>query len=229
MANSFNWNQESAEQWDERASMWNENSQSMWDTGSRKSVVPFIEKHLDTGLRIVDAGCGDGYGSFKLWQKGYQVTGLDLSEEMVRMAKRRPEKDGLAFIRGSLDQMPFASGSFDMAVAINSLEWTEDPAKVMAEFKRVLKPSSKICVALLGPTAAPRQNSYPRLHGRKVICNTMMPWELKRFAEETGWMLLDQQGVYKSEVKKRHYDGLPDELQQALSFLWLFMFELTEK
>lgn len=113
-------------------------------------------------------------------------------------------------------------------MAINSLEWTEDPLKVIHEMKRIVKDDGLICIAILGPTAMPRTNSYRRLYGEKVICNTMMPWELEKLAEENGLQKVDEIGVYKRGVDKLPVESLSLDLRQSLSFMWVFLFKYNK-
>ncbi|GGF33781.1 methyltransferase [Halobacillus andaensis] len=222
---SFNWHKEAEKQWNERSTFWNANSQNMWDSGSRKTIIPLVKQHVKKGHSIADLGCGDGYGSYKLAQAGYQVTGLDLSEEMIELAKSRLAHETLHFVQGDLVQLPFEGESFDAIMAINCLEWVEVPYQGLEEMKRVLKPGGKLCIGVLGPTAKPRVNSYPRVYGEEVICNTMMPWELEQLGLENGWKLNDGHGVFKREAEGMDISALPRELQQALTFMWVFIFE----
>ncbi|WP_245208088.1 class I SAM-dependent methyltransferase [Sediminibacillus dalangtanensis] len=222
---TFDWHQEAGKQWDERASFWNQNSKSMWDTGSRKEIIPFLNHYLHPGATVLDVGCGDGYGSYKLSQAGYKVTGMDLSEEMIEKAKRLAG-EFITFRREDIIHLSFADESFDAIMGINVLEWTEHPLKALKELDRVLKPEGSVCIGLLGPTAGPRNNSFPRLYGEKVICNTMMPWELKRLVEEEiGWETIGGKAVSKKDVTEKEMAALPEELQQAVSFMWLFLFQ----
>ncbi|MFG6150476.1 class I SAM-dependent methyltransferase [Halobacillus sp. B23F22_1] len=222
---AFNWHQEAEKQWDERSSFWNANSKNMWDSGSRKTIIPLIKKHAKIGNSIADLGCGDGYGSYKLAQAGFEVTGLDLSEDMIELAKSRLAHDTLRFVQGDIVQLPFESESFDTIMAVNCLEWIEVPYQGITEMKRVLKPGGKLCVGVLGPTAKPRINSYRRVYGEKVICNTMMPWEFEQLALENGLKLIDGHGVFKREAEGMDVTAFPRELQQALTFMWVFIFE----
>ncbi|MFC4559948.1 class I SAM-dependent methyltransferase [Virgibacillus kekensis] len=224
MTGSFNWQKEAEAQWNSRAGFWNERSMSMWDNGSRKDIIPFIGNHLESGSRILDIGCGDGYGSWKLHHAGYHVTGIDLSEEMIRRAKERVHNDEISFLQGDAGKLPFNNQSTEAIMAINVLEWTEDPAATIREFHRVLKDGGVLFAGILGPTAGPRMNSYPRLKGEKVICNTMMPWEFQPLADETGLKYKDGFGVYKEDIQTQHQHGLPLELKQALTFMWVFKF-----
>jgi ubiquinone/menaquinone biosynthesis C-methylase UbiE len=221
--NSFGWHEEAKKQWDERADFWNQSSEDMWEYGGRKTIVPFISKHIPPGSYMADLGCGDGYGSFKLYQAGYRVVGIDLSEEMIEKANHRAESERVTFLQGDLTNLPFKDDSFSGLMAINSIEWTEQPLKALNEMKRVLKRDHLLCLGLLGPTAAPRKNSYPRLYGESVICNTMMPWEFQQLSQENGWEIVDGSGVYQHGVREEMVADLPTELKQALTFMWLFM------
>jgi len=220
---TFNWHKEAEKLWNERADFWNQNSEEMWDNGSRKTVIPFILKHIPQGGYIADLGCGDGYGSYKLSKAGYRVVGIDLSSEMIERAKARGENHQLLFLQADLSNVPFPDETFSGLMAINSIEWTEQPLQVLNEMRRILKTGHLLCLGILGPTAAPRINSFRRLYGEPVICNTMMPWEFEHLALENGWEIIDGQGVYKRGVSEEMVRPLSTELKQALTFMWLFM------
>jgi ubiquinone/menaquinone biosynthesis C-methylase UbiE len=222
---NFKWVDEAEKQWDERAETWHSNSIEMWDKGSRKDILPFLTKHLTGEEAICDLGCGDGYASYKLAMKGFRVTGFDLSEQMLEKARKRAKDTSAQFLKADISNIPVESDSFDAIMAINSLEWTENPLKVLTEMKRVVKRDGLICIAILGPTAMPRINSYLRLYGEKVICNTMMPWELGKLAEENGLVKVDELGVYKRGAENLPLEKLSLDLRQALTFMWVFMFQ----
>ncbi|WP_045524200.1 class I SAM-dependent methyltransferase [Neobacillus niacini] len=223
--NNFKWVDEAEKQWDERAETWHSNSKEMWETGSRKDIIPFLTKHLAAGASICDLGCGDGYASYKLATKGFQVTGVDLSEQMLEKARERANATSAQFLKVDISSVPVDSDTFEAIMAINSLEWTENPLSVLLEMKRLVKKDGLICIAILGPTAMPRINSYRRLYGEKVICNTMMPWELGKLAEENGLVKVDEIGVYKRGADKLPLEKLSLDLKQALTFMWVFMFQ----
>ncbi|MCA0985056.1 class I SAM-dependent methyltransferase [Halobacillus yeomjeoni] len=225
MREAFNWHEEAEKQWNDRAEMWNSKSRTMWEEGSRKTIIPFLRKYISEGSHIADLGCGDGYGSYKLFQEGFRVTGLDLSQDMIDRANAHSNSEELTFVQGDLTDLPFEKDSFDGVMAVNSLEWTEVPYKGLEEMRRILKPGGKLCIGVLGPTAMPRVNSYRRLFGERVICNTMMPWELEKMALETQWTHIDGHGVYKRGVKEEHIHDLSDDMKQALTFMWVFIFQ----
>lgn len=219
----FNWHEAAQQKWDDQAEFWNQNSEEMWDHGSRSTILPFFQRHVKKGSKILDVGCGDGYGTYKASQAGYDACGVDLSAQMIRMAKDRGEGENLSFIEGDLVALPFQDEEFEAVLAVNSLEWTENPLAALTEVKRILQPNGLACIAILGPTAKPRENSFPRLYGKNAVCNTMMPWEFERLAEEEGFKVLDGIGVYKRGVDEKMSGQLPVELRQALTFMWVFI------
>lgn len=218
-----NWNSSVLEQWNRNAANWSARSENMWETGSRKTILPLFTKLIrpEDGA-ILDAGCGDGYGSWKLAMQGYTVTGVDLSEEMVEIARERYQPNlALSFDTGDVTQLSYHHSSFAGIMAINVIEWTESPLYTLHELSRLLKPGGLLLLGVLGPTAAPRTHSYRRLYGEPTIQNTMMPWEASQLAQENGFELIAEQSVYKEGVTPELADQLPFELQQALSFLTL--------
>ncbi|QKY71169.1 bifunctional 2-polyprenyl-6-hydroxyphenol methylase/3-demethylubiquinol 3-O-methyltransferase UbiG [Lentibacillus sp. CBA3610] len=229
MADERHWHKEAEFQWDNRADFWNQRSVEMWDNGSRKNITPFIEEHLQPESSIIDVGCGDGYGSFKLYQSGYHVTGVDISGEMIRLAKKRLHQEDIFFSQGDVIDLPIQDNGIDSVMAINVIEWTESPVDVLKEFDRVLTTNGILFAGILGPTAGPRMNSYSRLRGERTICNTMMPWEFQQLALEIGFDYADGFGVFKNGVSEHHYRDLPLDLQQALSFMWVFMLRKVGK
>lgn len=226
MMEALNWKDQSEKLWNERAENWNSRSEKMWENGSRKEIIPFFQKYVKKNAKVCDLGCGDGYGSYKLTQAGYEVTGVDVSEEMLEKAAAVNAGGSAKFLKGDMENVPVKNRQFDAVLAINSLEWTESPLNVLNEMKRILKDDGIVCIGILGPTAGPRVNSYRRLYGEKVVCNTIMPWELEKLAGENGWEKLDEYPVLKKEAEELAKGSLSNEMKQVLSFMYIFIFKL---
>lgn len=206
--------------WDENASNWSAHSKDMWEKGSRKSIMPFCEKHFTEQSQVLDIGCGSGYSTSLLQAKGFQPVGIDVSSEMIRFAQQAyPE---LPFRQGDIQQLPYKADTFDGILMINVIEWTPSPQEVLQELYRVTQEGGLICAGILGPTAGPRKVSFKRLLGESVIMNTMMPWEFMELAEQTGFNIIDQLIVPKNWENNINGE-LPSLAQQALSFMTAFM------
>lgn len=223
--NSYTWTEQAVKQWEGFADSWSSRSKQMWESGSRKDIIPFIKKHLAIDSKLCDLGCGDGYSTWKLAQCDFQMTGVDFSNEMIMKAEKFVGEMPICFTKADIANLPFAKGSFDGVLAINSLEWTESPLAVLLEMKRVTKHNGIAVIGILGPTAGPRANSYQRLYGEKVVCNTIMPWELEQLASENGWEKVTEFGVNKQGVTELHIEDFPTNLKQAISFMWVFAFK----
>ncbi|MFJ7830209.1 class I SAM-dependent methyltransferase [Peribacillus sp. NPDC097284] len=221
------WHKEAEKKWDVFAPTWAKNSQEMWETGSRKKIIPFFSEYVEAASKVVDIGCGDGVGSSKLAQAGYIVTGVDLSTVMVELAKENADQQpGLSFTQGDFYSLPFKDDEMDAALVINSLEYTGEPLTVMKEIHRIIKPGGYVCFGILGPTAEPRKKfSYQRLFGEDVIMNTMQAWEFEKLALSTGWKLVAETGVEKRGVDYSKLGHFSKELKQSVSFMWLFLFQ----
>lgn len=91
-----------------------------------------------SGQRVLEIGCGTGGLMHKLRTAGYAPLGLDYSAEAVAFTHART--DG-AVARGSADELPFASSSFDLVTCIDVLEvGTVHPQRVVTNALRVLRP-----------------------------------------------------------------------------------------
>lgn len=95
----------------------------------------------DKNLRILDVGCGAGFFSVLLAKEGYQVTGVDLTPDMVENARTlaAEEKTDCEFLVMDAENLRFADESFDVVISRN-LTWTlPDVKRAYREWVRVLK------------------------------------------------------------------------------------------
>jgi len=100
------------------------------------------------GLKVLDVGTGPGIIALILADLGHQVTAVDLSDGMLRVARENASKLGLSvkFEQGDAESLRFKDGSFD-AVVSRALLWTlPNPKKAVKEWKRVLVPDGKIAI-----------------------------------------------------------------------------------
>ena len=222
---SDQWSKEAARQWDEFAADWHKRSEQMWEKGSRSTILPFLQRHVSAEQGpILDAGCGDGYASCKLAEHGYQVQGVDIAGEMIRLAQSRQTAfpENVRFQTADISKLPFADGTFAAVMSINVVEFAPAPLQALLELHRVLVPGGILILGILGPTAGPRAHSYRRLYEENTIQNTMMPWEAKQLAAENGFVLLAEEPVYKEGITPDIAGRLSVELREAVSFLTLF-------
>jgi SAM-dependent methyltransferase len=102
--------------------------------------------------RALDAACGTGRHSRRLVELGHQVVGVDLTPEMLSIARRNIH--GATFVEGDLRGIPTADAQFDLVVCGLALAHIAELDAAVAELGRVLKPGGRALVSVLHPFQA---------------------------------------------------------------------------
>jgi 2-polyprenyl-3-methyl-5-hydroxy-6-metoxy-1,4-benzoquinol methylase len=90
------------------------------------------------GKRVLDAGCGTGYGSAELAQSAAEVTGVDISADAIEYASASYQIPGLHFLKSSCIAIPMPAESVDLVVAFEVIEHITDYRAFINECARVL-------------------------------------------------------------------------------------------
>jgi ubiquinone/menaquinone biosynthesis C-methylase UbiE len=89
--------------------------------------------------RILDAACGEGYGSALLARTAGSVTGVDISADTIEHARNRYGGiENLQFQVADCTSLPFEEGEFDQVISFETLEHLAEQQELLAEFRRVL-------------------------------------------------------------------------------------------
>lgn len=118
--------------------------------------VDFLVDRLDVppSCEVLDLGCGDGRHSLELTRRGFRVTGLDLSEELLERARRRTADEGLdiTFIQGDMRDPP-AVRAFDLVVnfftSFGYFREDGENARVLEAISRALRPGGRFLMDYL--------------------------------------------------------------------------------
>jgi SAM-dependent methyltransferase len=102
---------------------------------------------LARGKRVLDAGCGAGYGSAELAQAALSVVGVDRAVEAIDFARAAYRLPNLRFERASCTALPHPDGAFDLVVAFEVIEHLEDWREFLGEARRVLAPTGQFMVS----------------------------------------------------------------------------------
>lgn len=125
----------------------------------------FFEKELghDRSLRILDVGCGTGRHCLEMARRGYDITGVDLSEAQLRRAREKAQEAGLEvpFLQGDARNLPF-SKAFDGVIMIceggfSLMETDEMNYEILRSVAKALKPRGQLIFTTLN-------GLYPLFH-----------------------------------------------------------------
>jgi SAM-dependent methyltransferase len=101
------------------------------------------------GERILDLACGTGRHSLELVRRGFSVVGVEISQELVEIARREAEEQGLVaeFVQGDLRQLDY-EGEFDIVLNLNDgavgyFESDEENHRTFEVIARALRPGGR--------------------------------------------------------------------------------------
>lgn len=106
------------------------------------AVRPYAE-----GRRVLEAGCGTGLILQRLASVADRAVGIDLSTGMLAKARAR----GLHVVHGSVTDLPFGDGEFDLACSFKVLAHVEKIERAMAELARVVRPGGVVAAEFYNP------------------------------------------------------------------------------
>ena len=157
----------------------------------------FIMEQLPPNPKILDVGCGGGILSEALAKAGARVTGLDLSEASVEVAKRPAQSQTLQIdyrYESVQDVADKEAGTFDAIACMEMLEHVPEPGKVVAACAKALKPGGQAFFSTINRTpkaflfAIVMGEYVLRLLARGTHTYSMLirPSELKQWNRESG-------------------------------------------
>ncbi|MEM1445983.1 MAG: methyltransferase domain-containing protein [Planctomycetota bacterium] len=114
----------------------------------KRQTRAIAELGCEPGMRVLDLGVGTGLSMTK-YPEGCRVVGVDLSGGMLRQAKANLERDGhdvTGLIQGDALRTPFADGAFECVMVSHVISVVNDPAALLRECRRVVKPDGRIVV-----------------------------------------------------------------------------------
>ena len=136
---------------------------------------------LCVGKRVLDLGCGEGYGVALLAERAAHVVGLDIDWRCIERSRRRYKGQGLEFVVGTgLDLHALDPHSFDAVVCFEVIEHLAEHELVLHEIKHVLRPDGLLLLS------TPNRRIYTDILGSEN------PYHVKELSREELLSLLKQ-------------------------------------
>lgn len=126
------------------------------------------------GLSVAEIGSGGGH-VLRMFPDA-RLTAVDVSSVFLETARRNLRGYDVRFLKGELDRMELPAASFDRVVCTEVLEHTKDPVAILAEIRRILKPSGVAVITV------PNDPLILRLKG--LVRRTPVGWALR---DKVSW------------------------------------------
>lgn len=111
-----------------------------------QAEIKYLTEHLAGCEDVLSIGCGPAIVESALSERGFRVTGLDISQEALDRAP-----DTIRTVAARAEDMPFSDSSFHAVIFVASLQFIDDYRKAIEQTARVLRPDGKLVVMLLNP------------------------------------------------------------------------------
>ena len=164
------------------------------DTSDNKYIDKFLQ--CLNGKKILDVGCGTGRDCKYIEQKGYDVIGIDISKEMLKIAKEKYPKGKFAIM--DMTNIDYPDNTFDGIMANCSLFHIPEEllSQTIESFKRVLKNNGKLFLILQEGNES-KMVEEPYRHGVYVYMNYFSKKNIEQLLEEHNFKI-DKIDIEKS-------------------------------
>jgi 2-polyprenyl-3-methyl-5-hydroxy-6-metoxy-1,4-benzoquinol methylase len=224
------WNDRIQARWNERVDWWDEMStaNALRDDRARDLDRTAAALALQPGSRLLDAGCGTGQYAIAFAQRGYVVSGIDISPAMIERATAHATEAGVSvsWRVGDYTALVPHDEPYDAIHARVSLQFVANASETLLVLKRALKPSGRLYVSVPGAASPIYSTAWRRfLPNEPQTMQYITPWDLERLLTDQGWTVLDQWGDLDS-TKRQAVDSAfidaQDRLRtlQTLSMTW---------
>ena len=182
----------------------------------------FARHDVAPGARVLDVACGAGLVAIPLAEQGYRVDGVDLSEGSIETARRRAPA-GTTFRVGDATALEAPDEAYDAVLLFDMLEHVEEPARVLAEAGRVVRPGGVVAFNTFNQTPL---SWLVAVHGFRFVVREapdhihvwrlfLAPSTLAAYAERAGLTVEETVGVrprldgafWRSVARRRLDDG----------------------
>ncbi|WP_169713717.1 class I SAM-dependent methyltransferase [Paludifilum halophilum] len=164
---------------------------------------------LQPGEEVLDLCCGTGRHSIPLQKMGFRVTGIDLSDVLLKRAEEMSRGMDIRYLRGDMRSLPFDPNAFDAVVnlftSFGYFAEDEDNRKVLSELARVLKPGGRFLVDFLNRESVERSlvpESEREVDGTRI---REKRWIDGEFVRKTI-LVTDERGERRYQERVKMYD-----------------------
>ena len=168
------------------------------------ATYQFAEQYT-SGLRVLDYGCGSGYGSSMIAKSAAHVTAVDVAKDAISHARKEFGGPNIDFLSIDPEQpLPFADASFDTVLSFQVFEHVANTDRYLSEIRRVLLPDGKLI--LVTPDRATRllpfQKPWNRWHLKEYDNNSLRKLVTAYFPDTDIFHMSGRRDVIDIEIRR---------------------------
>jgi len=164
---------------------------------AQKAAVLKLLPRPQAGARLLDVGCGTGHWSRFFAEQGYEVFGLDVSPEMIAVARSK-QTPGCHFEVGDACCLPAGNRAYHVVAAMTTLGFVSDQTAALAGMVRGMVPNGTVLVGILNRLAPLSRERVGKAEALYVSAHLLSPAELRALLRPYG------------RVKMTSADSLPE-------------------
>jgi len=166
--------------------LWYESAKGrMYDRLEKKAISRYLPPSTK-GTKLLEVGCGTGHWSQFFSEYGFEVTGVDVSEQMIDIAKSKNISNA-SFQVADGHSLPFADNTFNVTAAITTLEFVHDAKTVVREMVRcTYKREGLLIIGVLNALARLNRKRQQDSGSPYAKARLFSPSQLKQFLEPFG-------------------------------------------
>ena len=195
-----------------------------WDTGSEfkplHDINPLRANYIDlhspvAGRRLVDVGCGGGILAESMAQRGAEVTGIDMGEAPLAVARLHQLESGVEvdYLHSTAEELAErAPGAFDIVCCLEMLEHVPDPAAVIKACADLAKPGGALYFSTINRN--PKAYLFAIVGAEHILQllpagthdyeKFIKPSELAGWMRDAGLELKDMTGLIYNPITRRY-------------------------
>lgn len=192
-----------------------------------------LAREFSAGKAVLDIACGEGYGTRLLAENASSVTGIDIDNKTIELAKKRYATGNIQFLRRDATNTQLPDATFDLIVSFETLEHIEDHAGFMKEIKRLLKPDGLLLISTPDKTEYSEKSGHKNPFHVKELNRT--EFEILISASFRNFNMLYQKSALCSHIfnpgqkELDLYTGNHNQLDKIAPEAWVYLIAIASE
>jgi len=166
----------------------------------------FSRNYVTDPCRLLEVGCGDGYGTEYLAEKcpNVTLTAIDPNADTIKFAQNKYTRESISFVQYNSDKIPYDESAFDVIISFQVIEHVENDYAFIKEIHRVLKTGGVFIVTTPNRIhrLKPGQRSWNPYHVREYYPQELVSLLERCFLSVEGKGVVGNEDIQQLEISR---------------------------